>query len=60
VFVQPEFSSKMAETVARELDGVVVPLDPLAKNYVANLDEMAARIKTAVEMPPALGAGSHD
>lgn len=49
VFVQPQFSRKMAETVAREIGGAVVPMDDLAKDYIANLDETAAKIEAALE-----------
>lgn len=45
IFVQPQFPSKSAEAVAEAIGGVVVPLDDLAKDYVANLREMARRIQ---------------
>jgi len=37
IFVQKQFSQKSAEAIARQIDGVVVPLDPLAEDYVENL-----------------------
>lgn len=48
IFAQPQFSDKSAEAIAREIDGVVVPLDPLAKDYIGNLDEMARRLVEAL------------
>ena len=48
IFVQPQFSSKAAATVARAIGGAVVPLDPLARDYVANLESMAASVRTAL------------
>jgi len=49
VFVQPQFSRTGAEAVAEAIGGVVVPLDPLAEDYVENLREMARRIAEALE-----------
>jgi zinc transport system substrate-binding protein len=37
VFVQPQFSTASAETIAREIGGEVVPVDPLARKYVSNI-----------------------
>ena len=51
LFVQPQFSAKEVQTMAHELGGSVVLLDPLARDYVNNLLEIAEKIATA------LGAG---
>ena len=48
IFVQPQFSRKSAEAVAKSVGGVVVPMDPLAKDYVKNLEEMASKIESAL------------
>jgi len=48
IFVQPQFSSKSAQEVARAIGGAVVPMDDLARDYLKNLAEMAAQIKEAV------------
>jgi len=48
VFVQPQFSRQSAEVLARELDGAVVALDPLAKDYIANMDLIAQRVNEAL------------
>jgi zinc transport system substrate-binding protein len=45
LFVQPQFSARGAETMAKAIGGVVVPIDPLARDYLANLEKIA----TAVE-----------
>ncbi len=44
LFVQPQFSRSAAERVANALDCEVVELDPLAGDYLANLEIMADRI----------------
>jgi zinc transport system substrate-binding protein len=44
IFVQPQFSDKSAETVAEAIGGVVVPIDPLARDYLKNLKDIAEKI----------------
>ncbi len=41
IFVQPQFSPKAAQAIARAIGGAVVPLDPLAKDYIANMEAIA-------------------
>ena len=48
IFVQPQFSSKSAELVAREIGGQVVVADPLAEDWLANLTTVADRFKAAL------------
>lgn len=48
LFVQPQFSQKSAETVARAIDGAVVPLDPLAKDYFTNMTTIAQALEKAL------------
>jgi len=45
MFVQPQFSARSAEAVAKAIGGVVVPIDPLARDYLANLDSIAAAVE---------------
>ena len=45
IFVQPQFSPKSAETIASEISGAVVPIDPLARDYVGNLERMARMVE---------------
>jgi zinc transport system substrate-binding protein len=48
IFVQPQFDSRSATTVARAIDGVVEPLDALAEDVAANLRIMAAQVTKAL------------
>ncbi len=57
IFVQPEFAATAAEAAARGLGVAVVSLDPLARDYAANLVAMAGRIREALGGgPPPAGA----
>ena len=44
IFVQPQFSTASADRIAAALGSRVVELDPLARDYSSNLEEMARRI----------------
>ena len=48
IFAQPQFSTRSAELVAREIGGQVVLADPLAEDWLANLQEVAERFKAAL------------
>lgn len=48
IFVQPQFSTSAAHRVADALGCEVVELDPLAEDWPANLETMAARIAAAL------------
>jgi len=48
VFVQPQFSVKSAEMVAREIGGQVVVADPMAGNWAENLREVGHKFKAAL------------
>ncbi len=37
IFVQSQFSTETAQSVAEQINGVVVQIDPLAENYVDNM-----------------------
>jgi zinc transport system substrate-binding protein len=41
IFAQPEFSTKSAETIAREINGEVILISPLAYNWLENLQQVA-------------------
>lgn len=49
IFVQPQYSKIDAETIASAIGGIVVPVDPLAREYIRNLEDMAASIKKALQ-----------
>ena len=49
VFVQPQFSTKSAELVAREIDGQVAIANPLAADWMKNLRQVAEKFKAALK-----------
>ena len=48
IFVQPQFSAKSAEVIARGIGGQVVFADPLAEEWSVNLRKVAREIKAAL------------
>jgi len=44
IFVQPQFSTKSAETIAAAIGGKIVQMDPLAYDYLRNLKDMAHKL----------------
>ncbi len=46
VFVQKQFSQKSAKAIAQQIGGNVVPLDPLAKDYIENLRRIGKNISS--------------
>jgi len=48
IFVQPQFSAKSADLIAREIDGQVVFADPLAEDWANNLRAVAHKFKVAL------------
>jgi zinc transport system substrate-binding protein len=49
VFVQPQFSTKSAALVAKEISGKVAFADPLAEDWMANLSAVAKEFKAALK-----------
>ena len=49
IFVQPQFSQALAKRVAEAIGGVVVPINPLARDYIANLEAVATKVSAALE-----------
>lgn len=49
VFVQPEFARASARAIAEELQVEVETLDPLARDYLQNMREIAARVLRALD-----------
>jgi zinc transport system substrate-binding protein len=47
VFVQPQLSAKIAETIAREIGGQVVKVDPLALDWAENMREVSRKFMAA-------------
>ncbi len=48
IFVQPQFDPRSCRAIARAIGGVVIPLDPLASDVMANLRMMAESIHQAL------------
>ncbi len=48
VFVQPQFSSKSADIIAKAIGGRVIPADPLAADWAANLRNQALQFRAAL------------
>ncbi len=49
IFATPEFETKTAETVANEIDGSVVLISPLAKDYIDNLKKISKEIAKSLQ-----------
>ena len=49
IFVQQQFPKRAAEAIAKEVGGAVVSIDPLAYDYVRNLEGMADQPWTALQ-----------
>jgi zinc transport system substrate-binding protein len=45
IFVQPQFDDRSAQAIARTVGGVVVPMDPLARAVLKNLEDMAVELE---------------
>ncbi len=48
IFVQPQFARQSAEAVAEAIGGAVLPMDPMAEDYLSNLLDIAAKIQQAL------------
>jgi len=49
VFVSPQYSAKSAGVIAREIGGMVVRIDPLAKDFIGNMRAVASAMKEAMQ-----------
>ena len=49
VFVQPQFSTRSAKQVAKEIKGQVAFADPLAQNWLENLREVAKKFEAVLK-----------
>ena len=45
IFASPQFSTKTADVIAKEIDGRVVLISPLEKNYLENMRKVAKAFK---------------
>ncbi len=49
VFVSPQYSTKSAEVIAKEIVGKVVIIDPLAKDFIGNMRAIESAMKKAMQ-----------
>jgi zinc transport system substrate-binding protein len=49
IFIQPQFSRKTAQSLAQSIGATLIPLDPLAEDYMANMLNMGESIATALQ-----------
>jgi len=49
IFIQPQYSSASAKTIANEIGADIIEMDPLARDYLANLEDIARKIKEACD-----------
>ena len=49
VFVQPQFNTQDAKTIANEINGEVILIDPLAEDWSSNLRRVASTFQQALE-----------
>lgn len=49
IFVQPQFSKRSAMRIAEAIGGAVVQINPLARDYLNNLERVAAAVREALQ-----------
>jgi len=49
IFVSPQYSTKSAETIAKEIGGRVVVIDPLSKDFIENMRNIESAMKQAMQ-----------
>ncbi len=49
IFVQKQFSKNAATIIAKSIGGKVVEIDPLAPNWLENIEKMANTIEEALK-----------
>jgi zinc transport system substrate-binding protein len=49
IFVQPQFSKRSAMRIAEAIGGAVVPINPLARDYLNNLERVATAVREALQ-----------
>jgi zinc transport system substrate-binding protein len=49
ILASPQFNTKSAEVIAREIQGQVILIDPLEKGYIANLKKIASILDQTME-----------
>ena len=49
IFVQPQYSKRNAETIARAIGGAVVPMNPLPGDYLKSMEAMAQALRKGLQ-----------
>lgn len=49
IFIQPQFSTRQAEIIAKEINGQLIEADPLAENWLENIRSVAESIQQALK-----------
>ena len=49
VFASPQFSTKNAQVIAREIQGEVILINPLEKSYISNLTDIAEQLSRSMD-----------
>ncbi|MGO1712713.1 MAG: metal ABC transporter solute-binding protein, Zn/Mn family, partial [Senegalia sp. (in: firmicutes)] len=49
VFYQGEFSSTQAETIAKEIDGEAIKVNPLSEEYIENMKNISEKFKEVLK-----------
>jgi len=49
IFVQPQFDRRTARSIAQSINGAIVPIDPMARDYIKNLRRITARVKKGLD-----------
>jgi zinc transport system substrate-binding protein len=49
IFVQAQFDQRVASSIAEQIGGSVILIDPLAENYLANLKKIANKLAESME-----------
>lgn len=60
IFIEPQFAQGAARTIAREIDGEVVTLDPLARDWPAGMQAIADTLAEALDRPGSTSDVDHD
>lgn len=55
IFTQPQFSSTAAQAIAAEIGGTTMPIDPLSRDYLNNMREIAIQLTTGLVNTPITG-----
>lgn len=49
IFIEPQFNPRSAQVIADEIGAEIIAVDPLSRDYLANMQELAGRLIAAME-----------